>query len=298
MKIMSFKADGKKTYGVVDEKVSKVWDIPGLAIEARQDIPSSILAGIESGESFYDQIKSLLEWASQNKKDEFLLPLDSVTFRAPISRPKKNIMCVGKNYRDHVIEMGSEADIPEDILIFTKAPTAVIGHEETVDLHADVTDELDYEGELAIVIGKQGKSIPMDRALDYVFGYTIINDVTARDLQRKHKQFFLGKSLDTTCPMGPWIVHRSAIANPNELDIQTKVNGEIRQNSNTRHFIFPTEEIISTLSKGMTLEPGDIIATGTPSGVGKGFQPPRLLKSGDEIEITIEGIGKLKNPVQ
>ena len=133
--------------------------------------------------------------------------------------------------------------------------------------------------------------------MDYVFGYTIINDVTARDLQARHKQFFLGKSLDTTCPMGPWIVHASAIKEPNRLKIETRINGEIRQSSNTEQFIFPIETIISEMSKGMTLEPGDIIATGTPAGVGKGMKPPQFLQPGDRMEITVEKIGTLKNEI-
>ena len=190
--------------------------------------------------------------------------------------------------------MGSEADIPEHVMVFTKAPTAIIGHGATVDAHQSSTDELDYEGELAVVIGKRGKNISQTEALDYVFGYTIVNDITARDLQQRHKQFFIGKSLDTSCPIGPWIVHHSAIKNPNNLAITTKVNGAIRQDSNTKHFIFPIEEIISVLSQGMTLEPGDIIATGTPAGVGKGFKPPRFLKQGDEIEIYIEAYREIK----
>ncbi|VEF48719.1 fumarylacetoacetate (FAA) hydrolase YisK [Bacillus freudenreichii] len=297
MKLMSFKLEGTEKYGVVDSSGRKVWDVLALAEAADKEFPPTILAGIESGEQFYESVKELVEWGGQNGKDELLHPFENIKWMAPIPRPKKNIMCVGKNYRDHAIEMGSEADIPEHIMVFTKSPTTVIGHEDSVDAHTDVTDELDYEGELALVIGKKGKNISKEQALEYIFGYTIINDVTARDLQKRHKQFFIGKSLDTTCPMGPWIVHRSEIDNPNELSIQTTVNGEVRQESNTKHFIFPTEEIISTLSQGMTLEPGDIIATGTPAGVGKGFKPPRMLKSGDEIEITIEGIGKLHNTV-
>lgn len=297
MKLMSFELEGVEKYGVVGGNDRKVWDVLALAQEAGKEIPSSIIAGIETGDQFYEKIRTLVEWGSQNGKDEYLLPLESIKWKAPIPRPKKNIMCVGKNYRDHAIEMGSEADIPEHIMVFTKSPTTVIGHEDSIDAHANVTDELDYEGELALVIGKRGKNISKEKALDFIFGYTILNDVTARDLQKRHKQFFIGKSLDTTCPMGPWIVHRSQIENPNELSIQTKVNGEIRQDSNTKHFIFPTEEIISVLSQGMTLEPGDIIATGTPAGVGKGFKPPRMLKSGDEIEVSIEGIGKLHNTV-
>lgn len=297
MKLMSFKFEGAEKYGVVDSSEQKVWDVLALAEAAGKEIPFTLLEGIESGNHFYEEVKGLVDWGLQNGKNEFLHSLENIKWLAPIPKPKKNIMCVGKNYRDHAIEMGSEADIPEHIMVFTKSPTTVIGNEDSIDAHTDVTDELDYEGELALVIGKKGKNISKDEALDYIFGYTIINDVTARDLQKRHKQFFIGKSLDATCPMGPWIVHHSEIINPNELAIQTTVNGEVRQNSNTRHFIFPTEEIISTLSKGMTLEPGDIIATGTPAGVGKGFKPPRMLKSGDTVEIIVEGIGKLYNTV-
>ncbi|WP_212947373.1 fumarylacetoacetate hydrolase family protein [Siminovitchia terrae] len=297
MKLMSFKLEDAEKYGVVDNSGQKVWDVLALAKAADKEFPATILAGIESDNQFYKNVRELVEWGEQNGKDEYLHSLENITWMAPIPRPSKNIMCVGKNYRDHAIEMGSEADIPEHIIVFTKAPTTVTGHEGPVEAHADITNELDYEGELALIIGKKGRDIPEQEALDYVFGYTIINDVTARDLQKNHKQFFIGKSLDTSCPMGPWIVHHSEIDNPNALAIQTKVNGEVRQDSNTKHFIFPTEVIISTLSQGMTLEPGDIIATGTPAGVGKGFKPPRLLKSGDQIEITIEGIGKLHNTV-
>ncbi|MBM7717416.1 2-keto-4-pentenoate hydratase/2-oxohepta-3-ene-1,7-dioic acid hydratase in catechol pathway [Bacillus thermophilus] len=239
----------------------------------------------------------LVQWGVENGKNEYQLPLEDVKWLPPIPKPWKNIMCVGKNYRDHAIEMGSEADIPKHMIVFTKAPTTVIGHKDSIEAHEELTNELDYEGELAVVIGKQGRNIAEADALDYVFGYTIVNDITARDLQVRHKQYFLGKSLDSSCPMGPWIVHHSEIKNPNGLNIQTRVNGEIRQNSNTEHFIFPIEEIIATLSQGMTLEPGDIIATGTPSGVGKGFKPPRLLSKGDEVEIYVEGIGKLNNTV-
>lgn len=249
-------------------------------------------------EDFLENVKGLIHWVEkQNDKDNFFIPIEKAKFLAPITRPRKNIFCVGKNYEEHAIEMGSKADIPEHVMIFTKAPTTVIGHMEDIMEHKQVTEQLDYEGELAVIIGKKGKGIEKEKALDYIFGYTILNDITARDLQKKHKQFFIGKSLDTTAPIGPWIVTRDSIANPNELNITTKVNGEIRQQSNTEHFIFPIEEVISVLSKGMTLEPGDIIATGTPAGVGKGFNPPRFLKAGDTIEISVEGIGTLINQV-
>lgn len=223
--------------------------------------------------------------------------MNEVKLLAPIPYPSKNIFCIGKNYREHAIEMGS-VEIPTELIVFTKAPTTVIGHLDEIMNHQEITRELDYEGELAIVIGKKGKAIKKEEALDYVFGYTIVNDITARDLQKRHQQFFLGKSLDSSCPIGPWIVSKSEIENPNQLQIETRVNGELRQKSSTSQFIFTVQEIIEILSKGMTLEPGDIIATGTPAGVGKGFKPPRFLKSGDQIEISIEKIGTLSNCVK
>src|SRR5690606_16017461 len=149
--------------------------------------------------------------------------LESVTLKAPLPRPRKNIFCVGKNYAEHAIEMGSKDDIPEHVMVFTKAPTTVIGHNETVLNHLEITSDLDHEGELAVIFGKKGRGIKKEEALDYVFGYTIINDVSARDLQSRHNQYFIGKSLDTTCPMGPWIVHTSVIENPNNLNITTAI---------------------------------------------------------------------------
>lgn len=286
--------------GIVNEGENRV--LPLVEAAGRMggvvSFPESMLEAIALGDSFLEDAREVVEWVNENNLvEELYKPIESVTVLAPVPKPAKNVFCVGKNYAEHAIEMGSKDDIPEHVMVFTKAPTSVIGHKAAILDHKEVTEQLDYEGELAVVIGKRGIGIKREEALDYVFGYTIINDVTARDLQARHKQFFIGKSLDTTCPMGPWIVHKSAIGNPNNLNIQTLVNGEVRQDSNTEHFIFPVEEIISVLSKGMTLEPGDIIATGTPAGVGKGFKPPRFLKSGDTIEISVEGIGTLSNIV-
>jgi 2-keto-4-pentenoate hydratase/2-oxohepta-3-ene-1,7-dioic acid hydratase in catechol pathway len=265
-------------------------------MEGTSLIPDTMLDCIKQGSDFIDTVKRLEEIFKTQK--ELHIPLESVEILAPIPRPEKNILCIGKNYAEHAIEMGSVEDIPEHVMVFTKAPTTVIGHQAPVLSHSELTSQLDYEGELAVVIGKKGKGLSQEDALDYVYGYTILNDITARDIQAKHKQFFLGKSLDTSCPIGPWIVHKSAIPNPNKLDIQTYINGELRQNSNTENFIFDIQEIISMLSKGMTLEPGDIIATGTPAGVGKGFKPPKFLKSGDIIKIQIEKIGTLQNTIE
>ncbi|WP_042356514.1 fumarylacetoacetate hydrolase family protein [Bacillus rubiinfantis] len=301
MKFVTVKTAEKNSVGVINEQYQKVV-LLNRAEQARigkNSFPDSMTECIAAGDEFIQQVRKLVAWVdTQENRDSYYQLLDEVTLLAPIPTPAKNIFCVGKNYADHAIEMGSAADIPEHVMVFTKAPTTVIGPNSIVLNHQTITQQLDYEGELAVIIGKKGRAIKREDALDYVFGYTILNDVTARDLQSRHKQFFIGKSLDTTCPMGPWIVHKSAISNPNNLSIETKINGEIRQSSNTKQFIFPVEEIISVLSAGMTLEPGDIIATGTPAGVGKGFKPPKFLQPGDKMEITIENIGTLVNEIE
>jgi 2-keto-4-pentenoate hydratase/2-oxohepta-3-ene-1,7-dioic acid hydratase in catechol pathway len=297
MKFVSFLHKGQESYGVLVKNDKEILDIKGFAKSLNRVIPESLQGGIEKGESFLIETKKLIEKSKINghahvfpiEPDSLLLP--------PITEPRRNIMCIGKNYRDHAIEMGSEADIPEYPLVFTKATTSIIGHQQPIDLHENSTKQLDYEGELAVIIGKRGKEINRENVMDYVFGYSILNDVTARDLQKKHGQFFIGKSLDATCPIGPWIVTKDEIENPESLSITTKVNNEIRQNSNTSNFIFSLAEMIETLSKGMTLLPGDILATGTPAGVGKGMVPPQFLKRGDIIEIEIEKIGTLVNVV-
>ncbi|MEI2663553.1 fumarylacetoacetate hydrolase family protein [Rossellomorea sp. LJF3] len=288
MKFVSYAVEGKETYGV--EVEGRILDLA----EA-DELPGDLLQGIEAGEGFLERVEAVLR-----EKGEGLpsFAKDEVKWLSPIPKVKRNIMCVGKNYREHAIEMGGEQDIPKNIMIFTKATHTVIGHGETVLHHDDITEELDYEGELAVIIGKKGRGISSEEAMDHVFGYSILNDITARDLQKKHGQFFIGKSLDTTCPMGPFLVTKDEVDDPQNLSITTKVNGEIRQSSNTGQMIFSIPTIISTLSKGITLLPGDVIATGTPSGVGKGYKPPRFLRKGDTVEIEIEGLGILTNPLQ
>ncbi|HET7581056.1 MAG TPA: fumarylacetoacetate hydrolase family protein [Bacillales bacterium] len=252
---------------------------------------------VENGEHYLNRISEVVQWAQEQKQGQFLHELKDVQLAAPLPRPRKNIFCIGKNYADHAKELGSEADIPEYPMVFSKPPTTVTGPEMPVFLHKEVTDALDYEGELAVVIGKRGKGISKDQAYDYVFGYTLINDVTARDLQQRHKQFLLGKSLDSACPMGPYLVHKNEVADPHSLNIETKVNGEVRQSANTEQMIFDIPTLISTISAGTTIEPGDIIATGTPAGVGKGMKPPQYLRAGDVMEVTVEGLGTLKNTI-
>lgn len=301
MHLLSMEMKGEHRIGLTDETQKYVIDLQKAHEDKMEESfwPSTLLEGIEHGEEFVDTVSKLRDWifTQRNSKDYFI-PQEEVRLLAPIARPRKNIFCVGKNYREHVLEMGTEEDIPEHIMIFTKAPTTVIGQRESIPLHTDVTAQLDYEGELAIVIGKKGMSISKEDAMEHIFGYTIVNDITARDLQKRHKQFFLGKSLDGTCPMGPVIVHKSGIDDPQCLSLKTLVNGDVRQSDSTKQMIFSIPEIIASISKGMTLEPGDIIATGTPSGVGKGFEPPRFLKSGDVVEVCIEKIGILRNTVK
>jgi 2-keto-4-pentenoate hydratase/2-oxohepta-3-ene-1,7-dioic acid hydratase in catechol pathway len=268
------------------------------AMNGNSTLPSTMNECLDLGDLFVKKVSEIEEWALVHIDDRYVLELGEVVLKAPIPRPRKNVFCVGKNYADHAIEMGSADDIPEHVMLFSKAPTSVIGTEDIILHHDHVTNQLDYEGELAVIIGKKGKRIAEEDALDYVFGYTILNDITARDLQARHKQFLLGKSLDTSCPMGPYIAHKSLISNPGNLSIETKVNGEVRQSGNTEQFIFSIEKVISVISQGTTLEPGDIIATGTPAGVGKGFKPPRFLNKGDVIEISVEGLGTLRNRIE
>ena len=217
--------------------------------------------------------------------------------------PRRNIFCVGKNYREHAKEFAGSgfeagavkgAEIDEYPAVFSKPPSTVVGNGDVVRLHPQATSSVDYEAELAVVIGRSGSDISPARAYEHVFGYTIVNDVTARDRQRNHKQWFLGKGLDTFCPMGPWLTTADAL-DPANLAVKCWVNGELRQNANTRDLIFDIPTLIATISAGLTLQPGDVIATGTPAGVGIGFNPPRFLKAGDEVSISIDGIGTLSN---
>lgn len=300
MKFVTFKKGEMTFVGVVDDTVTKVVYLQEAqqAMMGKVRIPNTMIECIEAGDDFLTQAEEVVKWTYEQPQPIGLYHIEEITLLAPIPYPRKNIMCIGKNYREHAIEMGGVTDIPEYPLFFTKAPTTVIGHGSYIASHQAVTDQVDYEGELAIIIGKRGTAISKEDAYSYVFGYTIINDVSARDLQSRHKQYFLGKSLDTFCPMGPVIVHQSSIANPHDLTIETKVNGEVRQSSHTSKMMFDIPTILSVLSQGMTLEPGDIISTGTPAGVGKGFQPPRYLKTGDVIEITVESIGTLVNEVK
>jgi len=234
------------------------------------------------------------------------IPLAQVTLEAPLPRPRRNIFCVGKNYHAHAKEFAGSGfdssakaggDIPAVPIYFTKVPESVIGPEEAIVIVPEVSDATDYEAELAVVIGRGGKGIKVADAMAHVWGYTIINDVTARDWQQRHLQWHLGKSFDTYCPMGPWLVSADE-CDARRTGIRCYVNGEERQNANTADLIFDIPTLIETLSAGITLYPGDVIATGTPVGVGIGFKPPKYLKAGDIVRVEIDGIGALQNPVR
>jgi len=227
--------------------------------------------------------------------------IDKIELVAPIPRPRKNIMCMGENYAEHARETaeahGRTASQAAHAIIFTKAPTTANGPYGDIVIDPAVSEQVDWEAELAVVIGKTGKNIREEEALDYVFGYTVLNDVSARDLQFQHKQFFKGKSIDGFCPMGPWIVTADEVPDPQQLPIRLRVNGVVKQDANTSMMIFSVRQIIAVLSRGMTLEAGDIIATGTPSGVGFARNPPEFLKAGDVVETEIDGFGLMRNGV-
>jgi 2-keto-4-pentenoate hydratase/2-oxohepta-3-ene-1,7-dioic acid hydratase in catechol pathway len=293
MKLVTFSTGAVGRVGVADPDAGVVRDVSGL-------LPAG--AGLLEVVERWDELGPVLREGSAAQPE---LPLDSVRLLAPFPAPRRNIFCVGKNYREHAAEFGrsgydtpsrSQA-LPDRPIFFTKATTSVTGPYDDIDPHTGLTSELDYEAELGVVIGRRGRGIGRGDAEGHVWGYTIINDVTARDLQRDHKQWLLGKSLDTHCPMGPYAVTADEIADVTSLELETTVNGEIRQSALVKDLIFDIPELISTISAGITLLPGDVIATGTPAGVGIGFDPPKFLASGDVVHMAITGLGALRNRV-
>jgi 2-keto-4-pentenoate hydratase/2-oxohepta-3-ene-1,7-dioic acid hydratase in catechol pathway len=254
-----------------------------------------------------DMVEIIADWSLSRMQSAFAvaprLSTGDVKILAPL-QVRKNIIAVGRNYRDHAKEFsdsGFDASekqmIPDNPVVFTKAPTSVIGPGDAIVLANDPTGTTDYEGEMGVVIGKPAKNVSKEEALDYVFGWTVVNDVTARDLQKRHVQWFIGKSPDTFCPMGPVITTRDELPDIRESWMTTTVNGEQRQHAPISALIFDTETLIATLSEVMTLEPGDVIATGTGLGVGIGMKPPVYLQAGDVVDVSIDGIGTLSNPV-
>lgn len=292
MRLVTYRHEGKTHPGIL--RGNAVIDLSGLCREAGE--PVEMLSLIRRWTDLEGAVRDLLE----HGRDAALL--SEVRLAAPIPQPPKNVLCLGRNYREHVAEGAKfrgdkQKEPPQHPVFFTKPHTAIIGPEEPVFYDAAIATQIDYEVELAVVIGRQGKNIFRERAYDYIFGYTILNDISARDLQYKHVQWYKGKSLDGTCPIGPCIVTKDEIPDPQSLDIQLRVNGETRQRSNTRNMIFDIAFAIEVLSLGATLEAGDLLATGTPEGVAMGMEPQAWLKPGDVVECEIEKIGVLRNPV-
>lgn len=296
-KLITFEDAGFEQWGVISEDGKSVYGAIALEEAFFTPLPEKLVEFIAQGS---EGLLALADSLEQNEKTGAVAarPLDTLHILTPLRGMSRNIFCVGKNYGDHIVEFDkvTTPDLPQYPIFFTKAATSVIGPNDMIDSHPDVTAQLDYEGELAVILSKAGADIPESEAMNYVYGYTILNDVTARDLQRNHVQWFHGKSLDTFCPIGPAILLRDAA--PPSFDVVTKVNGEVRQDGSTGEFIFSIPRLIAELSKGTTLLCGDIIATGTPAGVGVGFNPPKFLKKGDVVEITISHIGTLTNTVK
>ena len=315
VRFATYRLDGAERVGLVSGDV--LYDLMELVrMEGKEELPAqgprpqTMLDVIRMGPDFWQLVRDCLEAAERRRAEDpegwrllasqgVVMPLEDLQRRggrlvAPIPRPAKNVVCLGRNYREHAEERDEE--IPTAPIFFTKAPTCIIGPGQAIQ-YPSATQMLDYEGELAVILGRGGRQIPKEKALEHVFGYTIMNDVTARDVQRQHLQWFRGKSLDTFGPMGPWIVTADELPDPQALRIRTWVNGELRQDAPTSQMIFSVAEIIAWLSDGMTLEPGDIISTGTPAGVGEKAGQATFLQRGDVIRVEVEGIGHLENPV-
>ena len=283
MKLVTYLQNGKEAVGVLSVDGSVVRPLPFADMNTLIEAPREQLLA-----------------AAEAAKDA--LPLSAVTLLAPIPRPRQDIICLGMNYRDHLTEAANyDSAFAKErpvTVYFSKRVSQAVAPEGFIESHPGLVERLDYEAELAVIIGRTVKNVKAADAADYIFGYTILNDVSARLLQTSHKQFYFGKSLDGFTPMGPCITTADEIAFPPALTLTTQVNGELRQNSNTELLLNSIAEIIEELSSGMTLLPGTIIATGTPAGVGMGFDPPKFLKPGDVVECSIEGIGTLRNTVR
>ncbi|WP_314315392.1 fumarylacetoacetate hydrolase family protein [Negativicoccus succinicivorans] len=296
LRIVSFSYLGLPEWGIITTDGAHILRAAELEEALFIPLPATVAELVANGPEGLVILQSAL---TQKEENEALtltpLAFDEVTWDVPLL-PIRNLFCVGQNYAAHVNEFsGQDSPLPSAPVYFTKATTTVLPHLAPLPRHPDVTKALDYEGELAVIIGQTTQQVDSAQALDHVFGYTIACDITARDLQSERGQWFLGKSLDGSCPLGPAIL----VGTPDEpFHLTTKVNGELRQAATTDEMLFSVAQLIADLSQGVTLLPGDIILTGTPAGVGKGFTPPRYLQSGDTVEITIDGIGTLQNTVQ
>jgi 2-keto-4-pentenoate hydratase/2-oxohepta-3-ene-1,7-dioic acid hydratase in catechol pathway len=296
MRLLTYDREGQPRLGLLIR--NRVVDVAELGLTAGI-FPSDMQTFLEASTVLKGQIA---EAAWNLERDSSLLdqrttPLEQLRLLAPIPRARRNLVCVGLNYADHASESRVTSGIPEHVVLFTKPPSTVIGPGESIPWHGHVSTRIDWEVELVAVIGRRGRDITEGKALDHVFGYTIGNDITARDLQARHQQWYKGKGLDGFCPLGPWIVSADELGDPQALQLRLTVNGAVKQNANTKDMIFGVAQLVSAWSQGMTLEPGDLLMTGTPSGVGFARKPPEYLKPGDVVEAEIEHIGVLRNDV-
>jgi len=294
MKLVRYLHGERESYGVLSNDEKFVVCLPSLAKTMHKRLPGKIEAFVTVGERAVKTAEKLLKEASKYAIEKNSAPVGRIKLLAPIANPPK-IICLGLNYRDHAAEQS--ARIPDEPIIFLKPRTTIIGPNENI-VKPKFVRELDYEAELAVIVGRKGKNVPVSEARKHIFGYTILNDVSARDIQFKDRQWTRGKSFDTFAPTGPCITTENQMQDTSNLRIRTWVDGELRQNSTTKNMVFNVYEIVHHLSKVMTLEPCDIIATGTPAGVGFAMKPePKFLKPGSTVKIEIEGIGTLENRV-
>lgn len=295
------------TYRVHQEKArlgvlrgDQVIDVFRFGAKSGVELPATMLEFIDLGARAIPVLEDLIREADPRCLLQASLPTSNVQVLAPIPYPRKNIFGIGLNYMKHVEESSRKLDTakerPEKPVIFTKPPTTVISATDAIKHNARVTQQLDWETELAVVIGHTARNVAREDAMSHVFGYTVVNDISARDCRRSG-QWIVSKGQDTFCPMGPCIVTADEITEPQNLNLSTRVNGEEKQNSNTQYMLFKIDELIADISSVMTLEPGDIIATGTPEGVGAGREPQEFMWPGDVLESTVEGIGTLRNPI-
>jgi 2-keto-4-pentenoate hydratase/2-oxohepta-3-ene-1,7-dioic acid hydratase in catechol pathway len=297
MRLVTYERDRKPRLGLVIAEY--VVDVEDGARSVGVPAPASMLGLIAGGAHALDALAAIADAheSDENLRVELERPLAEVKLLAPIPRPARNVVCVGLNYAEHASESAVTQGIPEVPVFFTKPSSTVIGPDADIPWHGHVSRRIDWEVELVVVIGKRGRDIAEGDALDYVFGYTVGNDVTARDLQRRHQQWYKGKGLDGFCPLGPWIVTRDEIRDPQDVHLSLRVNGESKQDAHTSDMIFSVAALISSWAQGMTLEPGDLLMTGTPSGVGFARKPPEYLQPGDVVEAEIDRIGSLRNQV-
>lgn len=296
MRLVTYEIEHREGLGVMSRDGK--WIFPLRSMDMDYKTMQQLIENISESE------KQLLEYMSSQDpyKIRGAAPIEEVKLLAPIPHPRQDVICLGINYMDHAEE--SARFKKEDFngerpyaVYFSKRVNQAVNPGDGIPSHSDIVKDLDYEAEMAVIIGKEASHVPEDQVKDYIFGYTIINDVSARTIQNRHKQWYFGKSLDGFLPMGPCIATVDELEFPPKVRVQSRVNGELRQNENTSRLLFGVAYIVSELSQGMTLKPGTIIATGTPAGVGMGFNPPKFLKPGDVVECSVEGIGSITNPV-